>query len=100
MNLVSELVDLCTEKFHEHLDIRVQLFVPVEERLEWTALYTFNARWNQVLIVIGQQRSWLPRRQLERPTERHQQELKRIFSLGQWPVYLNSYNVNAFLYSS
>ena len=53
MDLVFELIYLSAEKLHEHLDIRIQLFVPIEKRFKWATLDTFDASWDQVLIIIG-----------------------------------------------
>jgi hypothetical protein len=59
MDLVLKLVDLWTQQFYKHLDVRIQFFVPHEQWLKIPSLYTFDASWYQILVIIGKKRSRL-----------------------------------------
>lgn len=79
MDLVFKLVDLWTQQLYKHLDICIQLFVPTEQWLKVPSLYTFDASWYQILVIIGKKRSRLSGWELKGSTKSHKQELQGVF---------------------
>ena len=79
MDLVFKLVDLWTQQFYKYLDICIQFFVPTKKWLKVPSLYTFDASWYQILVIIGKKGSRLSRWELKGSAKSNKQELQGVF---------------------